>query len=486
MARKTGKQAKYVIYGNKEVKDIIDGREIGLSYATKNKSYYMMIPKEFAGDNAKRSKRVWLKSDLGNAVLKFRAVIKELKGEEEKVFQTEIKEGTVKTKYVTKILEGADLEELAQIVINNKYDPKQVASEIEKRGISKIDKKIVADISEEEHIQWLKDELQNPQELSKKTGIDAFNFFYDYVNKNPIKLSELWDNYKNSKSYIDGKSSDEKKKTKKDWDTFVSLIGKEYLEQISLYDIKLFEKYLNKKNYCDKTIHHHKSRVLKILRGSLKNYEDTTILQKVILHFDKWEKLEVNVSKSIAAKVVSKKNFIKLYNAADKKGDIQLKALLMLCLNTGTYLIEASRLKRSEINLDEQTLMTQRNKVGRCKKFAYLWDRTVKDLKAYLDTRKDNSDILFLASHGGEYKDGHGLRTRLYILRKECNLLNVEFNQLRDTFQTLANECGVSLYHSNMVMGHSTGKTSERYSHRRIHNELKDACIKVEKAFFEN
>ena len=177
---------------------------------------------------------------------------------------------------------------------------------------------------------------------------------------------------------------------------------------------------------------------------------------------------------------LSKDDFIKLY----KNADVKLKAVMMLCLNTGTYIREVARFKISDINLDEQTLMTQRNKTGRCKKFAYLWDRTVKDLKAYLTTRKDDTDVLFKAAHGGEYKNGEGLRTYFYRLRNTHDLLHIEFNHLRDTFQTIADEQSVSEFHSNMVMGHSTGKSKERYSHRRIHNELKEACLKVEKSFF--
>ena len=258
------------------------------------------------------------------------------------------------------------------------------------------------------------------------------------------------------------------------------------MEQITLDDIKKFEMYIHSKKLTDKTIHHYKNRVSKIFRYNLKVFEDTTQLQKVLAHFNKWEDLEINTLNTINAKSVTLNNFMKLYEAADKKGDLQLKAVLMLCLNTATYIREVARFKISDIDLEEQTLMTNRAKNGNCRKFAYLWDRTIADIKKYLSTRKDVSDVLFLADHGAEYKKGEGLRTRIYELRKECNLLSVEFQYLRDTFQTIANEIGVSQYHSNMVMGHSSGKTLERYSHRRIHNELKEACLKVEKKFFSD
>ena len=114
------------------------------------------------------------------------------------------------------------------------------------------------------------------------------------------------------------------------------------------------------------------------------------------------------------------------------------------------------------------------------------WDRTVNDLRAYLDTRKDTSDVLFIAQHGGAYVNGAGIRTKWWDLRKKAKLLHIEFNQLRDTFETIGKEIGINQYHIDMVMGHSSGKTSERYTHRRIHNELKESCLAVEKDFFRS
>ncbi len=457
MGKKTGIKAVYETQNGTEISDKINGRDIGLSYNKSKNSYYTMIPKELAGEGAKRSKQVWLKSDLGNAVIKFRAIVKGLKGEAEKT---------------------------VNVTIQTAMNPWGFGPSIDPETGEYILNKITQPATEEQFINWLKKELQNPHELAKKTGIDAFNHFYDYVQQEQIALKTLFNNYVNSARYKNIKDDDEKKKTKKTWNEFCSLIGKTHLEQITLADVKKYETYLHSKKLADKTIHHYKNRVSKIFRFNLKNFDDTTKLLKVLDYFDKWESLEVNTSNTIAAQVVKYKDFKKLYEAADKKGDLQVKAVLMLCLNTATYLREVARFKITDIDFGEQTLITKRIKTGNCSKIAYLWDRTIADLKAYLRTRNDISDVLFTSRHGSEYKNAEGLRTRIYEIRKKCNLLKVEFQHLRDTFQTIANEVGVSQYHSNLVMGHSTGRTSERYSHRRVHNELKEACLKIENEFF--
>jgi len=470
MGKKRGRKGTYETYGGQEIADKINGKDIGISLANYNQTYYVMIPQETG-----RTKRKWLGKDLQNAVLKFRAIVAELKGIAEPTIKTTAPANTAKKGRKAK--KGINYK---TVTINKRGDKGRI------KQTWTAEKTVTVDASEQQYIEWLKNELQNPQELAKKTGLDFFNHVYDYIQQEQITLKELYENYTNSKAYKKAINEDEKQKSKMDWDLFCSITGKTHLEQITLADTKKFETYLHNKNYADKTISHHKNRVLKVFRMNLNNFEDTTKLQIVINHFAKWEKLETGGSATFAAQAISYKNFMILYNAAKKKGDLQLMAVLMLCLNTGTYLIEVARFKLSEIDLDEQTLMTKRNKKGKCLKIAYLWDRTVKDIKAYLATRKDASDILFKANHGGPFKNGEGLRTNIYKLRKDCKLLKtVEFSHLRDTFQTISNEVGVTQFHSNLVMGHSTGKTSERYSHRRIHNELKESCLKVENKFFK-
>ena len=80
----------------------------------------------------------------------------------------------------------------------------------------------------------VKKKLQNPKELAKKTGIDAFNHFYEFIQQEQIPLKKLYDNYISSNKYQKLIDDDEKQKTEKSWNDFCSLIKKTHLEQITL------------------------------------------------------------------------------------------------------------------------------------------------------------------------------------------------------------------------------------------------------------
>jgi len=464
MGKKTGKQATYITFGGEEVKEIVKGHILGVSFnkTPSIQSHYTMIPKDLAGKGAKRSKLKWLGKDKENAISKFNAIIKKLRDEQE--IYSDI------PRHLTKAIDKP-------VALEAKVLSSDLTEITKGKNVNITMDMPFTQIPEIVHIEWLKKELLKPNELAKKTGIEAFNSFLDYVEHKPIKLSELYQNYVKSVKYKRIKDDDEKKKTEAAWNLFVSLIEKSHIDHITLNDIKKYETYLHSQDYSEKTIHHYKSRVSKIFRHNLKEFENTTRLQQILANFDKWEDLEINSMNSINAQIMDINDFNTLYDNAS----LELQAVLMLCLNTGTYIKEVARFKKSDIDFKQQTLMTKRNKMGQCRKCAYLWNRTIVDLKKYLETRKDENDILFISRYGHEYKKGQGLRTKFWALRDKTNLLNVQFNHLRDTFETTAKEIGIAEYHIDIVMGHSSGKTGDRYTHRRIHNELKKACLAVEK-----
>jgi integrase len=460
MGKKTGRKAAYLQYGGHELKEMINGHEIGLSLDASTLTHYTMIPQKMG-----RTKRLWLGRDKDNAIIKFRALVTQLRGTEEKYTQVDIDEENqivMKVK-VNGLPESFSLDDLV----------KADALHFTKTGTA-------VRIKETDHIEWLKRELQNPSQLAQKTGLEFFNHVEKHILKKPIALSTLYENYTHSNRYAKTIDLAEKQRTKATWDLFLSIMGKTTLEQIGLEDVKAFEKYLHSQGYSDVTIFNYRNRVMKIIRYNIHEYDDTTRLLKVIEYFSKWEDLEVGGSSTISAQAINPNDFNTLYERADT----ELKAVLLLCLNTATYLREVSRFRISDIDFNVQTLMTRRNKTGRCRKFAYLWDRTIQALNAYINTRHDHSDILFIAHHGGPYANGVGLRRRFDNLRKVTGLLHIKFCHLRDTFETIGKETGLSQYHIDLVMGHRSGKMGDRYTHRRIHNELKNACLAVEKDFF--
>ena len=163
MTRKRGRKGDYENYGGSEVAEKINGKDIGVSLANYNKTYYTMLPQKSG-----RTKRQWLGKDLQNAILRFRAIVAELKGEKEVMIQTTIKTATNPHGY------GPLIDwETGEDILHEFTHP----------------------ASEEQYIQWLKKELQNPQELAKKTGLDAFNRFYEYIQQEQILRCSMNDGH---------------------------------------------------------------------------------------------------------------------------------------------------------------------------------------------------------------------------------------------------------------------------------------------------
>lgn len=464
MSKKRGCKGTYKTYGGSEVKDVVKGLELGLSFNQSKKSYYMMIPKALLPDGTKRSKQVWLKSDLQNAVLKFRAIVKELKGEKEN-----------KVTILEKINDISTFGDVARLKID-----------------------------ERKCIEWLKKELENPSELAKKTGIDAFNHFYDWMLEVPIKLDTLIDNFFSlRKKPISAK---EEKKTRATWKMFCEIIGKKKIQEVSLADIQKYEDYIHSQNYAPKTIAHYLNRITKVFNYNCGKFEDNGRIIKISKWCLEMEKLEDNNSE--APEVIDLETFEKLYNNTHillKDGkrnspniDLAMKAMLTYALNTASTVIDLSRLTKDEIDLKARTLSTRRRKKGQVKKVAYLWDRTAKDLKEYLDSRKDKSPYVFLSRTGAAYTDS-GLRKLFKRYKKAVNdklkkehpddkdlkQIMVEFKHLRDTFSTIAKDLDIDPFKINCVMGHSNKGMVDKYSKRQISNNLKEACLEVERDFFE-
>ena len=431
------------------------GKLWNLSFSDSNKSFYTMYPLDKPkGKSKRKTARKWLGGNEEQAQVEFTLFWDRLEGKQKTFIESE-----------------------TRIVRPGAFHPGNIRNPEENLSTVNVP------VEEDHYFDWLRDKLNKKEfaSLAEGTGYHNLVKLPEFINHTvDIPLSHIYKHYISSRKYKRSIDHDEKKKTKKAWDTFLSLIGKTTLEQITDTDIHKYENFLHDQDYSDKTINHYKNRVCKIFRRNGKKVSNKRKLREVIAYFDDFDDLEINTSDTVAAQVIELADFKKLHDNASN----ELKALLMLCLNTGTYIREVSRFMISEINFEHQTLMTKRNKTGQCKKLAYLWDTTISDLQTYLDTRKDDSDVLFLASHKGPYKNGAGLRTKFWNLRKKSGLLNIEFNQLRDTFETIGREIGISQYHINLVMGHGTG-IKERYTHRRIHNELKNACLAIEKDFFE-
>ena len=158
---KRGVKAKYIEFGNEPVQDVVGGHLLGISLNHSTKNYYTMIPKALLPKSEKRSKRKWLGSDLQIAVAKFRALINELRGQQETTIST-----TVLNEDIVQLVKLADNRKPANSVQNIRHNLELYAKD---DAIKLIETgKSIAEVSESHYIECLKKELQNPKSLAKK------------------------------------------------------------------------------------------------------------------------------------------------------------------------------------------------------------------------------------------------------------------------------------------------------------------------------
>jgi integrase len=171
-------------------------------------------------------------------------------------------------------------------------------------------------------------------------------------------------------------------------------------------------------------------------------------------------------------KPISREDFHNLLVAADD----QMKAMLMLGLNTCCYGGEVAALNWSDLDLDKGTLVTARNKTN-VVRVATLWARTVAAL-ARLDRQ---TDALFLTEAGTQanYLSVYRL---FKITRKAAGLETIQFSHIRDGAYTAAVEAGVDLNTCRLLAGHATG-ISDHYV-RRGPRMVAAACEAIEQAYF--
>ncbi|MBE0536841.1 MAG: tyrosine-type recombinase/integrase [Phycisphaerae bacterium] len=449
MGKKTGRRATYITFGGAEVKDVINGKEIGVSVAEYNKTHYVMLPQQ-----ASRTKRQWLGRDAAKAVAKFRALAAKLKGEQEKEVAT-----------------------LATVMVSRtgwKRNGRLVT------GLLPVPVEQKVSAGEAQYIDWLKKELLNPSELARKTGIDAFNHFYDWMLEVPITLPQLIDNFFTMRKQPI--SAKEQQKTRKAWKVFCDLIRKKTVQEVCLADIQNYENHIHSKGFAPKTVQHYLNRVGKIFSYNVGKFEDNGRIIKIAKWCEEMERLEDTSSEEPVS--ISYNDFSVMCEHAD----IEMKAMLIYGLNTASTLIDISRITKQEIDLELQTLSTRREKTGKVKKVAYLWDRTIQTLREYVSTRTDSSQYLFKSRTGTAYTDS-GLRKKFKRFRRRLEQdgklsEGVEFKHLRDTFSTIAKDVDIDPFKINCVMGHSNKGMVDKYSKRQITNNLKEACLMVEREFF--
>ncbi|MFZ1495474.1 MAG: site-specific integrase [Saprospiraceae bacterium] len=154
------------------------------------------------------------------------------------------------------------------------------------------------------------------------------------------------------------------------------------------------------------------------------------------------------------------------------------KLILMIIYSAGLRLSELVRLRKADLLLDQQAIFVKCAK-GKKDRITILSTAVLSKLKEYLYIYKPNY-WLFEGADGGQYSE----RSVQAIFRRAVDSAEVNpyatVHTLRHSFATHLLERGTDLRHIQQLLGHSSIKTTEIYTH------ITDAIINKLKSPLDN
>ena len=156
----------------------------------------------------------------------------------------------------------------------------------------------------------------------------------------------------------------------------------------------------------------------------------------------------------------------------DAENNFKHRLLIMMVYASGLRVSEVIQLKRHDLDLDRKLVLISLGK-GRKDRYTILSDVIVSDLKEYYSANKIENWIF-----PGAKPDKHlSLRSAQYIfehaLKKAGVIKPASIHSLRHSFATHLLETGTDIRFIQELLGHSSLKTTERYTHVARQSMLK-------------
>lgn len=209
-------------------------------------------------------------------------------------------------------------------------------------------------------------------------------------------------------------------------------------------------------------------------QSSLENKSTSTIHSKVIAvqnYFDFLVNAHIvneNPAKGlVSAKVVNKKKpdpedgmIRKLIDCARGKRD---RAMMIVFATTGMRFDEATSITIDQYKQRRFTIIGKGNKPREI----YINDEAKAACDAYLNSRTDNSNLLFVSSKGNHINNANwckGIKSCARRAGFDC-WREISPHWLRHAFATAASQMGVPVADIGFALGHSDVKVTTRYIH---------------------
>ncbi|MEI7504438.1 MAG: site-specific tyrosine recombinase/integron integrase [Paludibacter sp.] len=163
---------------------------------------------------------------------------------------------------------------------------------------------------------------------------------------------------------------------------------------------------------------------------------------------------------TILPEVLSEEEIVKILNVTE---NLKHKAILMTIYSAGLRISEAINLRIKDIDSQRMQIRVEQAK-GKKDRYTLLGNKTLDVLRKYVAEYKPK-EWLFEGTKGEQYSR----RTITEILKKSVDKTNIKkritVHTLRHSFATHLLEAGTDIRYIQSLLGHSSGKTTEIYTH---------------------
>ncbi len=285
------------------------------------------------------------------------------------------------------------------------------------------------------------DDVIRPKPIDNKKPSDALPDL-DKVQKDKIKQFNYWLKSKRYSESTIGTYIDSIQ-------TFLRYYATKNLNEITNEDLIIFNnEYILANNYSAS----YQNQIVNAVKLFFRSIENKQ-LHPELIHRPKRPKLLPNV--------LSKEEIKLILNA---HGNIKHKAMLSLMYSCGLRCGELLRLKPEHIDSKRNILIIKQSK-GRKDRIAPLSNKIILMLREYYNVHKPK-EWLFEGQKRGEPYDERSLQL---VLKQAINKVSItkpaSLHWLRHSYATHLLENGTDLRYIQEILGHSSSKTTEIYTH---------------------
>lgn len=183
---------------------------------------------------------------------------------------------------------------------------------------------------------------------------------------------------------------------------------------------------------------------------------------------NRFYEVERPIKKETLPKVISKENVLKMIQSCD---NIKHKCIISLLYSAGLRRGEVLNLKIEDIDSDRMSIRVDQGK-GKKDRISILSKKLLIDLRSYYRLYKPKK-YLFEGGDGIPYSETSISKVVSRAARKAGIVGRVTPHMLRHSFATHLLEAGTDLRYIQTLLGHTSSRTTEMYTHVAVNGLIK-------------